>query len=89
MKSLKELKLDLDVLYFTQAMKDVLNEKSNKYQNLWKTCDLPLLKTKLLNHLYALELDIKPSRAKRELVHISNYALFLYTRLKDKKEKDI
>jgi len=35
MKSLKELKLDLDVLYFTQAMKDVLNEKSNKYQNLW------------------------------------------------------
>ena len=66
-------------------MDKILIEKRYKYQNTWKIVSLPFLKHALShrNLNYLLNSDsLTIDKQLRQLIHIFNYAFFLYYRLK-------
>jgi len=67
---------------FAKAMEKILNEKEEKYNDMWTICELKELMEKLQDQVDSIvKLDINEHLAMRRLIHIANYCYFLYNRL--------
>jgi len=69
---------------FTELMEKILDEKTEKYKDSYKTSTLGDLRAKIHSQLRTLVLvkdgELK-ERAKRKLIHIANFAYLIYNRL--------
>lgn len=70
------------VKVFAKKIEKMLDEKFDKYQDLWKEEDLALLKAKLNAQVseYMFQ-EYLQEDSERTLVHIAVYCLFILTRL--------
>ena len=72
-------------------MDKILIEKQDKFQDTWKSCGLKYLKHSLYQRaikLYFYPDLYTPETELRELIHIFNFAFFLYYRLKQESLSD-
>lgn len=66
---------------FIKNMIDVLDIKNIKYKNTWKDVSIQILINKLNRHVKILSTSKDNLVIKKQLIHISNYCYFIYTRL--------
>jgi len=70
-----------------KAMKKILDQKQEKYGDTWKTEPLNILRDRLHNKIIRWTtrnlFDSSSDTEVRILLHIANYILFLFTRLRE------
>lgn len=70
----------------SNAMKKILDQKYKKYDDIWKTEPLNILRDRLYNKILVWStrnlFDSSSDAEIRMLTHIANYILFLFIRLK-------
>jgi len=71
---------------FSNTMKKILDQKYEKYGDTWKTEPLNILRDRLYNKTLIWStrnlFDVSSDAEMRMLIHIANYILFLFTRLR-------
>jgi len=69
---------------FVKAMEKILNEKEEKYSDMWTICELKELMVKLQDQVDSIvKLDINEHLAMRKFIHIAIYCYFLYNRMSE------
>ena len=80
MKDINPIKL----AEFRNEMMEILKEKFDKYQNIWKNSETEYLLFKLKQQLKQIRLyTVNSEITKRKLLHIANYCYFIYEKLKE------
>lgn len=82
-KEANELKKAQVLIEIAIRMDKIQIEKRKKYKEGWRDCELIELKAKLVQKVNGLFLIHNSERFLRDLIHIFNYAFFIYNRIKD------